>query len=157
MDGSGNPIVVEADCGVSGRIFSAGSCELAILATQWHAQVMPPCHCVANSVRLAVEYREIVATGVDFGLMALSEISARGGAFGFGRPSKGASPACSYFLHTWNEESFFFGGAGILQCSPYPYLLYLFRVNLVGCCVQSSICRRLKQRRISLYFFLPEI
>ncbi len=49
----------------------------AILVTQTHAQVMPPCDCVANSVRLAVEYREIVATGVNFGLMALSEISAR--------------------------------------------------------------------------------
>ena len=53
------------------------------MAMQWHAQVMPPCHCVTNSVRLAVEYREIVATGVDFGSMALSKISARGGVFGF--------------------------------------------------------------------------
>ena len=83
------PSLTQADYGVRGRFFSAGSCELAILATQSHAQVMPPCDCVANSVRLAVDYREIVATGVDFGLMALSEISARGGVFGFGlfRPS----------------------------------------------------------------------
>ena len=76
------PSSTQVDCDVRGWFFSAGSCELAILATQWHAQVMPPCHCVANSVRLAVEYREIVATGVDFGSMALSKISARGGVFG---------------------------------------------------------------------------
>jgi hypothetical protein len=50
-DGSGNPIVVGADCGVRGRFFSTGSCELAILATQWHAHVKPPCHCVAHAVR----------------------------------------------------------------------------------------------------------
>ncbi len=57
------PSSAQVDCGVHGRFFSAGSCVLAILATQSHAQVMPPCNCVANSVRLAVEYREIVATG----------------------------------------------------------------------------------------------
>ena len=77
------PSSTQVDCDVRGWFFSAGSCELAILATQWHAHVMPPCHCVANSVRLAVEYCEIVATGVDFGSMALSKISARGGVFGF--------------------------------------------------------------------------
>ena len=57
------PSSTQVDCGVRGRFFSARSCELAILATQSHAQVMPPCDCVANSVRPAVEYREIVATG----------------------------------------------------------------------------------------------
>ncbi len=29
---------------------------------------------------------------------------------------------------------------------PLPYLPHRFRMNLVGCCVQLSICCRLKQR-----------
>jgi len=51
-DGSGNPIVVGADCGVRGQFFSTGSHELAILAMQLHAHVKPPCNCVANVVSL---------------------------------------------------------------------------------------------------------
>ena len=49
-DGSENPIVIGADCGVRGRFFSTGSCELAILAIQLHAHVKPPCDCVTNAV-----------------------------------------------------------------------------------------------------------
>ena len=51
-DGSRNPIVVGADCGVRVRFFSTGSRELAILATQLHMHVKSPCHCVTNAVRL---------------------------------------------------------------------------------------------------------
>jgi hypothetical protein len=62
-------------------------------------------------VRLAVEYREIVATGVDFGLMALSEISARGGAFGFGPPSIRERPACQlFFAYVEQKREFFLCG-----------------------------------------------
>jgi hypothetical protein len=107
------PSSTQVDCGVCGRFFSAGSCELAILATQSHAQVMPPCDCVANSVRLAVEYREIVAMGVNFGLMALSEISARGGAFGFGPLSKRASP--DFCIRGTKRVFFFRGGNSPVQ------------------------------------------
>jgi hypothetical protein len=65
------PSLTQAEYGVRGWFFSAGSCEIAILATQSHIHVMPLCDCVANSVRLTVEYHEIVATGVDhIGLMA---------------------------------------------------------------------------------------
>jgi hypothetical protein len=31
-----------------GAIFTTGIAELSILASQWHAQVLPPCHCEAR-------------------------------------------------------------------------------------------------------------
>jgi hypothetical protein len=49
-----------------GRFFSAGSWELAILSTQSHDQVMPPCDCVANAMSSPYIHREYFATGVDF-------------------------------------------------------------------------------------------
>ena len=44
----GSFIVVAYFCAVGDIIFSAGSGKLAILASQWHAQVKSPCHCVAR-------------------------------------------------------------------------------------------------------------
>jgi hypothetical protein len=34
--------------GRCGAIFTTGIAELPILASQWHAQVLPPCHCEAR-------------------------------------------------------------------------------------------------------------
>ncbi len=52
-DDSGRFVVVVVDCCMLCRqFFSAGSCNLVMLALQKHAQVMPPCDYVANTMRL---------------------------------------------------------------------------------------------------------
>ena len=78
MDGSGNPIVVEADCGVCGRFFSPGNHKLAILATQWHAQVMPPCNYVAKSVEALMNIANFSPRGSISTMVALSKIGEGG-------------------------------------------------------------------------------
>jgi hypothetical protein len=54
--------------------FSAGSCKLAILMPQWHLQVMPPCHCVANAVSSWYIHCKFFATGVILMNMAFDKI-----------------------------------------------------------------------------------
>jgi hypothetical protein len=49
-----------ADCDV---IFSAGSGKLTILASQWHAQVKSPCHCVAKTASLPQQWAIIISQG----------------------------------------------------------------------------------------------
>ena len=62
------PSPMRADCGVCGQFTSVWSHKLAIVAMQWQAQVMPPCHCVANALSLWYEDLEIIATGGRFWL-----------------------------------------------------------------------------------------
>jgi hypothetical protein len=50
-------------CAVWDIIFSAGSGKLTILASQWHAQVKSPCHCVAKTASLPHQWAIIISQG----------------------------------------------------------------------------------------------
>ena len=50
-------------CAVCDINFSAGSGKLTILASQWHAQVKSPCHCVAKTASLPQQWAIIISQG----------------------------------------------------------------------------------------------
>jgi hypothetical protein len=54
-------------CALWDIFFSAGSGKLTILASQWHAQVISPCHCVAKTASLHQQWGNNYIPGVDLG------------------------------------------------------------------------------------------
>ena len=50
-----------------GVIFTAGTPRLGILASQWHEEVLPPCHCGARIASMQYKCNAFSAKGVDFG------------------------------------------------------------------------------------------
>jgi hypothetical protein len=65
-DDNGRFVIVAEFFGALWVVFLRWELELAILVMQWHAQVMPPCHCIAKAVSLWYNHRKFFATGVDF-------------------------------------------------------------------------------------------
>ena len=55
-------------CAVGDYFFSSGSCKLAILASQSHAQVISPCDCVSKTANLPQQWGDNNIEGVDLGL-----------------------------------------------------------------------------------------
>ena len=53
-------------CAVGDIFFSVGSGELAILASQSHAQVISPCDCVAKTASSPQQWGDNNIAGVDF-------------------------------------------------------------------------------------------
>jgi len=50
-----------------GVIFTAGTPRLRIPASQWHGEVLPPCHCGARITSMQYKCNAFSAKGVDFG------------------------------------------------------------------------------------------
>jgi len=50
-----------------GVIFTAGTPRHAILASQWHGEVLPRCHCGARIASMRYKCHAFNAKGVDFG------------------------------------------------------------------------------------------
>ncbi len=51
---------------ISDQIFSIRSCKVAVLAMQWHVQVMLLCHCAVNNMSKWYYHHKFFAAGVDF-------------------------------------------------------------------------------------------
>jgi hypothetical protein len=81
---------------------------------------MPPCRCVANSVKLVVEYRKIFATGVDIGFMVLSEILACSVLASVSKEKKERAPlaACQLFFAYVEQKGVFFHRGGNSPVQP---------------------------------------
>ena len=50
-----------------GVIFTAGTPRLGIPASQWHEEVLPPCHCGARIASMQYKCNTFSAKGVNFG------------------------------------------------------------------------------------------
>ena len=53
-------------CVYWGKFFTTESGKLMVLATQWHVQVMPPCHYGSNSIGLWYDDQGKVYMGINF-------------------------------------------------------------------------------------------
>ena len=50
-----------------GIIFTVGTPRLGIPASQWHGEVLPPCHCGARIMSMQYKCNALSAKGVNFG------------------------------------------------------------------------------------------
>jgi len=61
-----------------GVILTGGTPRLGILASQWHGEVLPPCHCGARIACMQYKCNAFNAKGVDFGEKLLDKIGEEG-------------------------------------------------------------------------------